>query len=568
MGLELLRGQIPILEMPPNNKPLRAALLALFSFLLFISCDTKIPVITSIDPKIGRMGDVISITGSNFGAEQEESYVTVAGIPPTTSSYYLWEDNLIMVRIPEFGESGLLYVHTNGRKSNGVLFSNSASVPRPVDGEELGLNPKIVSISPQTGAPGTIITLTGSNFGVSHKGSLTSTLNDGGVFFSWDYKSSSINPYVVREPEYIEVSEMEFGYVSWNTREIQVRVPDGAVSGNIEIRTNHGKSRPVSFETSGKPGVKNLIDKRSYTVSYSVDIRVLEAARPNTLYLWIPMPVNSPSQRNVTLVSRNIEPFLENYKGVSLYKLENLGAGSSQPVNLSFNVDVYSVETEINPQSVKQENTPLSAAYTQGSALIPAAIPQVRTMVNTVTGREQNPYIKARLLYNWILDNIQITGTPIHNSGNIAAAIEEKLADPYTAALLYTAMARAASIPCIPAAGVLIDRNGQTVRHYWAEFWIDGFGWIPVDPAMGAGTVSTSQVSRENAANFYFGSMDNQRITFSRGEVVLSQMENGGRTVSRTQSYSLQNLWEEASGGLDSYTSLWGDVTISGVYVQ
>jgi len=554
--------------MPSNNELSRAALSALFSFLLFISCDSKIPVISSIDPKIGRMGDVVTITGKNFGAEQEESYVTVAGISPTNSSYYLWEDNLIMVRIPEFGESGLLYVHTKGRKSNGVLFSNSASVPRPVDGEDLGLSPKILSISPQTGAPGTIITITGNNFGVSQEGSLTSALNGGGVFFSWDYKPSSVNPYVVKEPEYIEVSETEFGYVSWNTREIQIRVPDGAVSGNIEVRTPHGKSRPVSFEMSGRPGVKNLTDKRSYTVSYSVDIRVLEATRPNTLYLWIPMPVTSPAQRNVTLVSRNMEPFLGNYKGVILYKLENLGAGASQPVNLSFNVDVYSIETEINPQSVRQENTPLSAAYTQGSALIPAAIPQVKTTVNNVTGKEQNPYIKARLLYNWILENIQITGTPIPNSGNIAAAIEEKRADTYTAALLYTAMARAASIPCIPAAGVLIDRYGQTIRHYWAEFWIDDFGWIPVDPAMGAGAVSASQSSRENAADFYFGNMDNQRITFSRGEVVLSQMESHGRPVFHTQSYSFQNLWEEASGGLDSYTSLWGDVTISGVYVQ
>ena len=542
-------------------------LTALFSFLLFFSCDSKIPVISSIDPKIGRMGDVITITGKNFGASQEESHVTVAGISPTNSSYYLWEDNLIMVRIPEFGESGLLYVHTKGRKSNGVLFSNSASVPKPVDGEELGLNPKILSINPQTGAPGTIITITGSNFGVSQENSLASIVNDGGVFFSWDYKSSSVNPYIVREPEYIEVSKTEFGYVSWNTREIQVRVPDGAASGNIEVRTPHGRSRPVSFEMSGKTGVKNFKDKRSYTVSYSVDIMVLEATRPNTLYLWIPMPVNSPSQRNVTLVSHNTEPFLENYKGVILYKLENLGTGTKQLVNLSFNVDVYSIETEINPLSVKQEKTPLSAAYTQNSTLIQAAIPQVRTTVNTVTGKEQNPYIKARLLYNWIIENIQISETPIFNSGNIATAIEEKRADPYTAALLYTAMARTASIPCIPAAGVLIDRFGQTTRHYWAEFWIDDFGWIPVDPAMGAGIISTS-VSRENAIDFYFGNMDNQRIIFSRGEIALSQMESRGRTVSHTQSYSLQNLWEEASGGLDSYTSLWGDVTISGIYVQ
>jgi len=550
-----------------NNELSRAVLTALFSFLLFFSCDSKIPVISSIDPKIGRMGDVITITGKNFGASQEESHVTVAGISPTNSSYYLWEDNLIMVRIPEFGESGLLYVHTKGRKSNGVLFSNSASVPKPVDGEELGLNPKILSINPQTGAPGTIITITGSNFGVSQENSLASIVNDGGVFFSWDYKSSSVNPYIVREPEYIEVSKTEFGYVSWNTREIQVRVPDGAASGNIEVRTPHGRSRPVSFEMSGKTGVKNFKDKRSYTVSYSVDIMVLEATRPNTLYLWIPMPVNSPSQRNVTLVSHNTEPFLENYKGVILYKLENLGTGTKQLVNLSFNVDVYSIETEINPLSVKQEKTPLSAAYTQNSTLIQAAIPQVRTTVNTVTGKEQNPYIKARLLYNWIIENIQISETPIFNSGNIATAIEEKRADPYTAALLYTAMARTASIPCIPAAGVLIDRFGQTTRHYWAEFWIDDFGWIPVDPAMGAGIISTS-VSRENAIDFYFGNMDNQRIIFSRGEIALSQMESRGRTVSHTQSYSLQNLWEEASGGLDSYTSLWGDVTISGIYVQ
>jgi transglutaminase-like putative cysteine protease len=278
------------------------------------------------------------------------------------------------------------------------------------------------------------------------------------------------------------------------------------------------------------------------------------------------MPVNSSSQRNVTLVSRNTEPFLENYKGVSLYKLENLVERSGQNVILSFNVDVYSVETEINPQSVKQERTPLFAAYTQGSDLIQAAIPKVRTTVNAIIGREQNPYIKAKMLYNWIIGNINITETP-YNSGNIEAAIDEKRADSYTTALLYTAMARSAAIPCIPVAGVLIDGNGQTIRHYWAEFWIDDFGWIPVDPAMGAGTI-VSQVRKEDATNYYFGNLDNQRITFSRGEVVLSQMESRGRTVSHTQSYSLQNLWEEASGGIDSYTSLWGDITISGIYVQ
>jgi hypothetical protein len=29
--------------------------------------------------------------------------------------------------------------------------------------------------------------------------------------------------------------------------------------------------------------------------------------------------------------------------------------------------------------------------------------------------------------------------------------------------------------------------------------------------------------------------------------------------------YSLQNRWEEASGGLDSYSSLWSDISIDGI---
>ena len=552
---------------------------------LFSSCGPEAPLIKSIDPKIGIMGEVITLTGINFGASRDDSYVTIAGISPTNSSYHIWQDNIIMVRVPELGESGIVYVHARGKKSNGVLFSNSAYVPKPAAGEVFGLEPRITSVSPQSGTPGSLITITGYNFGVSR--------DNAGVFFSWDFDSGALNPYVIREPEFIEVSEIESGYEYWSSREIHVRLPDGAVSGNIEVRTSHGKSRPFLFDITGKPGIKTLKDKRIYTINYSVDIRVLDATRPNTLYLWIPKPVISPSQRNVSLISRTAEPLLENHRGVSLYKLDNLTTGASQSVNLSFRVEVYAVETSMISQSIRQETSALSAMYTQNTPLIPSDNPGIRTAVNSITGREQNPYIKARAIYYWITANMQITKT-LPSSIDIAGALEQRQADPYIAALLFTAMARAAGIPCIPIAGVLIDKNRQTVRHYWAEFWINGFGWVPVDPAMGAGlsyeSAQTNDYSgfyNENDyisyinniiisdyegsldyANYYFGNIDNQRIAFSRGDLVLSQMENRGRVVSHSQSYSLQNIWEEAAGGLESYTSLWGDITISGVYMQ
>jgi transglutaminase-like putative cysteine protease len=472
---------------------------------------------------------------------------------------------MIMVRVPELGESGLVYVHARGKRSNGVLFSNSASVPRPVDGEEIGLEPRITSVNPQTGAPGALIIINGSNFGTSRaSGGGTAS----GVFFSWDFETPSYNPYIVREPEFIEVSEIELGYEAWSTREIRIRLPDGAKSGNIEIRTPHGASRPVFFDVSGKPGLKNFTEKRSYTVSYSVDIRVLEATRPNNLYLWVPMPVNSPSQRNVSLVARNVEPFIENHHGVSLFKLENLGGGMNRTVTLTFRVEVYAVETQIRTMTLRRDTTPLYTAYTQSTPLIQSNDQQIVNLVSTIAGKEQNPHVKARVLYDWVINNITIQESAPAASGNISAALEQKHADPYTVALLYAAMARAGGLPCIPASGVLIDRNGQTQRHYWTEIWLNDFGWLPVDPVLGAGTAPAAFITKEDYTNYYFGNMDNQRITFSRGELALSQMESRGRVVSHTQSYSLQNIWEEASGGLESYTSLWGDITISGIYSQ
>jgi len=531
----------------------------LLALLVFASCKAKTPVISFIDPKIGRMGEVITLTGSNFGEMRDESYVTIAGIAPTSSSYFLWQDDSIMVRVPELGDSGLVYVHVRGKKSNGLLFSNIASVPRSIEGVGLGSEPAIISVNPQTGAPGTLVVVNGINFGSSRD------QNNAGVFFSWDY-SASFNPFVVREPEFVEVSENELGYESWSSREIIARVPDGAVSGNLEVRTPNGTSRPIFFNVTGIPGNKTFSDKRSYTVSYSVDIRVLDASQPNSLYLWVPMPVSTPSQRNVTLVSRNISPFTERRRGVNLFKLDNLVTGTNHSIRISYQVEVYSVETVIRPASVRKINSPISAQYTQNSNLVPSNNSLISSTANSITGREQNPYQQARMIYDWVINNIDISQSISY--GNVVSAINQKRTDPYTAALLYTSLLRAANIPCVPVAGVLIDRNGQTIRHYWTEFWIDGFGWIPVDPALGSGVAPLSFLAKEDHVNYYFGNLDNQRIAFSWGEQTLTRMDRQGRLVSRNQAYSLQNIWEEATGGLESYTSLWGDITISGIYVQ
>jgi transglutaminase-like putative cysteine protease len=503
------------------------------------------------------MGEVLTIYGTNFGKEQDESYVTIAGIAPTTLSYIEWNDTRISVRIPEFGDSGLVYVHSRNKKSNAALFANKATMPETIQEADTGTGPHILSVEPGSGFIGQTVTILGSSFGFSREGS--------GVFFAWDAESSPAAPAEASGPDSLEVSEYEFGYEYWSEREIRARVPDGAISGSLSVKTPRGSSRSIFFDVIGKPGTKVFRDKRSYAISYSVDIRVEESSEPNNLYLWFPRPVTSASQRNIQILSRNIEPFVENYRGTTLFRMQNLQNGAARGITLSYLVEVYGVETSIRPQAIRSTNAP-TAAYTQASVNLPAADLKIREQAAAIVGREQNPYLKAEKIYTWLITKGGIQWEPLE--GGALEALKQQKADPYMAALLFCTLARAAGIPAQPVSGILINRNRQAYSHYWAEFWINGFGWVPLDLALGAGAAPLSFSLHPDGANYYFGNLDNQRITFSRGFTALSQMNPQGRVTVREREYALQNLWEEAVDGLNSYSSLWSDVTINGMYVQ
>jgi transglutaminase-like putative cysteine protease len=535
--------------------------ISLIGATLYAGCREEGPRITEISPRIGMMGEVLTIKGENFGDEQDESsYITIAEIAPTASSYIEWRDDRIAVRVPEFGESGLVYVHRGNKKSNPALFSNQAAIPEPVSEDLAGIGPNILSISPTSGAIGQLVSITGNNFGTSRAG--------GGVYFAWGAETPQTVPAGIGGPEWVEVFDSDLGYELWSDREIRVRVPDGAISGSLEVRTPRGKSRPQFFDVTGRPGTKVYRDKRIYALSYSVDVRVREASSSNILYLWIPHPVTSAAQRNLEILSRNAEPYIENYRGVSLYRFRDLKANSSAGIALSYLAEVYAVETNLNPSQIRasRQDSSMAVAYTASSSLIPSDDSEVKRQSQAIIGKEQNPYLKAQRIYEWLVKEGNIQWDTLR--GGARDALMKKQADPYMAALLFCALAQAGGIPAQPVAGVLVDKAQGAFRHFWAEFWVDGAGWIPADPALGAGAAPPSFNLREDHEAYYFGSQDSQHITFSRGQISLSRMDPRGRTTMRERDYSLQNLWEEAAGGLESYSSLWSDVTINGVYVQ
>ena len=515
------------------------------------------------------MGEPVTIIGSFFGEQRGDSYVVIAGAQPTGTAYMEWSENSIRLRLPEFGEAGLVFVNVGGRRSNGVLFANRSAIPVAVGNGRRGLAPSIDSVNPGEGAVGSLVSISGSGFGDSR--------GNGVVFFS-----------VAGTEAETEVSQGDFGYEFWSDREIRVRVPDGSTPGSsnpgtLTVRTARGDSPPVSFTVSGGPGTKSFSQRRTYFINYSVDIRTEEAGTPNALHLWVPSPALSPAQRGAQMLFSSPEPFIPEFAGTGLYGLENLMPGDVSDINLSWALDVYGVRTSVRQEDIKTDtSSPIRTANIGGFPGLPQSeMGGISQLASTVAGRESNPYIKAGLIYWWMLENIEWEE---RSSGDTASVAETKKADSFLGALFYAAMLRSSGVPARPVAGVLVDDDKRTVNHYWDEFWIDGLGWIPVDPAMGAALADPAGLSTAavpegfvfrppaglydaDPAAFYFGNMDNRRIAFSRGFTEISGMDPRGRTVAHTRSFALQTLWEEATGGLRAYSSLW-DIIITGMDVQ
>jgi len=149
---------------------------------------------------------------------------------------------------------------------------------------------------------------------------------------------------------------------------------------------------------------------------------------------------------------------------------------------------------------------------------------------------------------------------------DVLKAIEDRKGNPYLYSMLFCALARSQDIPARPVAGYLIDRDLQATRHYWAEFYIETVGWIPVDPILGEGKIRVSIPPEVDPHTYYFGNLDFNHLALSKGLIELNQLNPQGRIVMRTDIPSLQGIHEEATGALSSYNVYWSDLEVLGIY--
>ena len=171
------------------------------------------PTISGLNPASGAVGTSVEITGVNFGASRGTSTVSFNGT--AVAAYTSWSASSIEVEVPAGATTGEVVVTVGSEASAGVSFTVTASVPT------------ITSLNPDTGAVGTSVEITGTNFGASRG---TSTVSFNGTAVA--------------------------AYTSWSDSSIEVEAPAGATTGDVVVTVGSEVSAGVSFTvTAASPGV-------------------------------------------------------------------------------------------------------------------------------------------------------------------------------------------------------------------------------------------------------------------------------------------------------------------------
>jgi hypothetical protein len=237
----------------------------------------------------------------------------------------------------------------------------------------------------------------------------------------------------------------------------------------------------------------------------------------NELRVYAPRPVEWDAQENVLVDEVSPPPSDEGADpthGNGMYHWHMWGqplSGQTISFNVRFDFTAYEIITSIDPDDVQpyDDNESLYALYTQAEPFIEATDPQIVELASQVAEGETNPYLLARRFYDYIAVTDTLEYNLLRTDGWGAKALlttgEGECGD---FAALFCALCRAAGIPARPVAGHWAVSGEQA--HIWAEFYVEPFGWIPVDPTIG-------HVDSGWRRDYYFGAMDNQRVIFNKG---------------------------------------------------
>jgi transglutaminase-like putative cysteine protease len=289
-------------------------------------------------------------------------------------------------------------------------------------------------------------------------------------------------------------------------------------------------------------GFTSIALAKSHSGTVSMNIDLSSHGSGDTAELWIPYPVSDKDQ-DITDVKVSGDYATSSVYTDSTYSTPMLYArwekgAVKRKLAFSFQAKRNEVIRRDFPAKEAAWDPADYALYLQATKLGPVD-GEVGKLAARITSGKKTVLEKAKAVYDWTCENTyRDPKTRGCGAGDVCALLTNpggKCADIHS---VFVALARAAGVPAREVFGIRMGRKDledvTTWQHCWAEFYLPGYGWVPVDAADVRKAMLTENLKLDDAKTteyrtYFWGGIDPYRVKLSVGrDLTLNPQQLGG----------------------------------------
>ncbi|MES0447918.1 MAG: transglutaminase-like domain-containing protein [Desulfobacterales bacterium] len=260
--------------------------------------------------------------------------------------------------------------------------------------------------------------------------------------------------------------------------------------------------------------------------------------------LWIPYPVTDQYQNisNVKIAGDYAEAAVytdRTFKTPMFYARWENGS-KSRKLNFSFDVERQEVIKQNFPANEASWDPADYSLYLADTSFGPVD-GEVKKLADKITAGKTTVLAKAKAIYDWTCENTyRNPKTRGCGSGDVCKLLKDPGGKCGDISSIYVALARSAGVPAREIFGI---RQGKKPvqdiskwQHCWAEFYLPGYGWIPVDPAdvrkmMLKQNLKLSDSKTKEYRAYFWGGIDPYRIKLGEGRDLTLNPPQSGKPI-------------------------------------
>ena len=271
---------------------------------------------------------------------------------------------------------------------------------------------------------------------------------------------------------------------------------------------------------------------RSFEFTYQVHFPPTESTHGSVL-LWIPLPQSDGYQDLSSLhidssvaYSRGRDPEYKDLFAVFKPTTRQVAAGFDLTLRFTATRHEHRVVLNSDPKNVSGPLSPdpLLRRYLEPDKLIPLS-GIIAELAREHTAGDTTPLEEARHIYEYVVSTMRYDKSGVGwGRGDAVWACTSKRGNCTDFHSLLIGMMRAVGIPArfeigfpLPEGKAAGDIAGY---HCWAEFYLNGVGWVPVD--------ASEAWQFPGKHDYFFGAHDANRVFFTYGrDIRLSALQHG-----------------------------------------